>query len=102
MTRKPYLVAANDTDSGFSEKLAYALDRVERSPTSHERRFLVDGELMPVRLSMELWLVLDGIAQEEGVLTAHLVEMVARRAPRRQSLAASIRAFILAFHRRED
>lgn len=101
MTRKPHLVAANDGNDGHSEALAYALDRVERAIGGHERRFLVDGDLTPVRLPTDLWLVLDGIAQDEGVMTAHLVEMVARRAGPGRPLAAAIRAFILAFHRRE-
>jgi predicted DNA-binding ribbon-helix-helix protein len=102
MSHKPYLVAANDTEGCLSERLAYALSRTERLLSAHERRFLVDGELLPVHLPVELWLVLDGIAHEEGLMTAHLVEIVARRGAPGQSLAAALRAFILAFHRRQD
>lgn len=103
MTRKPHLVAANDAGHGdnVNERLAYALDRVEQAGAAQERRFLVDGELRPVHLPTDLWLVLDGIAMEEGLMTAHLVELVAHRSRSGLSLTAAIRAFILAFHRQD-
>lgn len=103
MTRKPYLIAVNDGGPGrpFSERLAYALNRVATEGARRERRFLIDGELTPVRQPPDIWLALDGIAQDEGVMTALIVERIAARRVPATPLGTAIRAFILAFHRQD-
>ncbi|GGE57908.1 hypothetical protein GCM10011317_14770 [Niveispirillum cyanobacteriorum] len=54
-----------------------------------------------MRMPPDLWLALDGIALTEGVMTAFIVEQVARRRAAGVGLAAALRCFILAYHRQD-
>jgi len=102
MSSKQFLVAVNDGDitATVSARMVRALDGAMLPARRPVRCFLVDGELVPVSMPADIWSALDDIAQTEGLMTANLVEQIAKRRHPSQTLPAAIRTFILAFMRR--
>lgn len=96
---RPPAPAGLPVDHGL--RLAHAMDGMRCGMPRRQRSFLINGEMRAVRMPPDLWLALDGIALTEGVMTAFIVEQVARRRTAGVGLAAALRCFILAYHRRD-
>lgn len=96
---RPPVPAGPLADHGL--RLAQAMGGVGCGMPRRQRSFLINGEMRAVRMPPDLWLALDGIALTEGVMTAFIVEQVARRRTAGVGLAAALRCFILAYHRRD-